>query len=160
MHLWAFLSAALNQKNRADHKPRQIMKLDYEADYESLTEMLKQLQKTPAKTFDKVNASPPRQAVIYIYKWGFSGWDKSSPSMKSTASAVRGQSCGNKMGGRLRKADEHIPPVILPADTPPSFLHLLLLFKSLGWIGLSSTTQAIIHYLQLQCSYCTILCIH
>lgn len=47
------------------------MKLDYEADYESLTEMLKQLQKTPAKTFDKVNAPPPRQAVIYISELDF-----------------------------------------------------------------------------------------
>ena len=33
------------------------MKLDYEADYESLTEMLKQLQKTPAKTFDMIYIS-------------------------------------------------------------------------------------------------------
>ena len=132
-----FFQQLLTRKNRADHKPRQIMKLDYEADYESLTEMLKQLQKTPAKTFDKVNAPPPPRGGGVLHgggwgwvrgtgrlwftslsltsrsdhqandvKWGFSGWDKSSPSMKSTASAVRGQSCGNKMGGRLRKADE------------------------------------------------------
>lgn len=150
--------------------------------------MLKQLQQTPAKTFDKVNASPQAGYDLHLWAWLSDQTTKlmmenealaaeinpapqrNPPPPQKAGRAVETRWEGDfekQMRGGWRKTPyEKNPPVILQADTPPSFLHLLLLFESLGWIGHSSTTRAIIHcrnntlprYLQLQCSYCTILC--
>ena len=127
--------------------------------------MLKQLQKTPAKTFDKVNASPQAGYDLHLWAWlsdqttklmmenealaaeinPAPQWNPPPPQNVGKAVETRWEGDLKKQmrGGRQKTLYEKIPPVILQADTPPSFLHLLLLFESSGWIGHSSTAQAI-----------------